>query len=172
MRKYFLLVLFLLSASLLYSQQLVRIGVLDLARVASTLSAGDSRALQEIDRLVRNFEEGLNNRRRDIDALEERRLHFILQSDEFNASRIEQQITNRREEMERYRSERHQYIENRRSRIGQSPEFFARILREIEFIAESEGFSMVFNSHDPNLLWWSKSVDITDLVINRLRPRN
>ncbi|MCL2792616.1 MAG: OmpH family outer membrane protein [Spirochaetaceae bacterium] len=171
MRKFFLFILFLLCGSLLYSQQIVRIGVLDYSRVISTLST-DTRALQEIDRLVRNYEEGLNNIRRDISSLEERRLHFLSQGDDINALRMEEQISRRREYMNEYTRVRLQQIEDRRRRIMVSPEFLAQILREIEFIAESEGYSMVFNSQDPNLIWWSHTVDITDLVIRRLRPRN
>ncbi|MCL2294777.1 MAG: OmpH family outer membrane protein [Spirochaetes bacterium] len=171
MRKYFLLILFLLCGSYLHSQQIVRVGVLDFNRVVSTI-AGDPRTLQEIERLVRNFEEGLNNFNIEIAELEDRRQNFLHNGDNFSASRVEQQITRRREELARFTRDRTREIENRRSRINQSPEVLARILREIEHIAESQGFSMVFNSQDPNLIWWSKSVDITDLVINRLRPRN
>ena len=171
MRKYFLFILFFLCGSLLHSQHIVRIGVLDYSRVISTLST-DTRALQEIDRLVRAYEEGLNNIRREIASLEERRLQFLSQSDDINALRIEEQIGKRREYMNEFSRIRLQNIEERRRRIMVSPEFLAQVLREIEFIAESEGFSMILNSQDPNLIWWSHTVDITDLVIRRLRPRN
>ncbi|MCL2705049.1 MAG: OmpH family outer membrane protein [Spirochaetaceae bacterium] len=172
MRKYLFFTLFLLSGSLLYSQQIVRIGVLDYSKVISSLSSGDSRALQEIDRLVKSYEEGLDNIRKDIASLEEKKLYFASQGDDFNALKMEEQITKKREYMNEYSRVRLQNIEDRKKRIMLSPEFLVQILREIEYIAESEGFSMVLNSRDPNLIWWSQSVDITDLVIKRLAPKN
>jgi len=172
MRKYFLFSLFLLCGSLLYSQQIVRIGILDYSKVISSLSSGDSRALQEIDRLVKNYEEGLDNIRKDIAALEEKKLYHASQGDDFNALKMDEQIIKKREYMNEYSRVRIQNIEDRKKRIMLSPEFLVQILREIEYIAESEGFSMVFNSKDPNLIWWSQSVDITDLVIKRLAPKN
>ena len=173
MRKYLLFILFLFCGSFLYSQhsqQIVRIGVLDYSRVISSLSSADSRGLQEIERLQKNYEDGLNKIRTEISDLEERRLNFIANGDDTNALRVEEQIRKRREYMNEYSRVNLQRIEERKRRVI-SPEFLAQILKEIEFVAESEGYSMVFNSRDPNLIWWSHSVDITELVIRRLRAR-
>ena len=42
----------------------------------------------------------------------------------------------------------------------------------IVFVAESEGFSFVMKKSDPDLVWWSPDVDITDAVLNRLSLMN
>ncbi len=171
MRKYFLLIIFLLSGPLLYSQQIVKIGVLDYSKVISSLS-GDSRALQEIDRLVKNYEEGLDTIKKEIVSLDEKKLYYANQGDDFSVLKMDEQIAKKREYMNEYSRVRLQNIEERKKKIMVSPEFLVQVLREIEYVAESEGYSMIFNSKDQNLIWWSQSVDITDLVIKRLKPKN
>ena len=43
------------------------------------------------------------------------------------------------------------------------------IVNQIQYVAESEGYSIIFDSKDRNIIWWTHSVDITDLVMKKLR---
>jgi len=52
--------------------------------------------------------------------------------------------------------------------LGSSSELAREILDKIQFVAETNGFSIVINRSDPNLLWWSYEVDITDLILQQL----
>jgi Skp family chaperone for outer membrane proteins len=39
-------------------------------------------------------------------------------------------------------------------------------------VAESLGYTLVFDTTNQNLVWWAQSVDITQQVIDRLRATN
>ena len=85
---------------------------------------------------------------------------------------MDEQIGKKEEYLKEYSRVRLKSIEDRRSRVMVSPEFLGEVLDKIEFVAESEGYSIIFNSRDPNLIWWSQTVDITDKVIQILKTRN
>lgn len=53
------------------------------------------------------------------------------------------------------------------SSFGQSRS--AIIRRAVAYVAESSGASIVFDSQDPNLLWFTKDVDITQKVVSRIK---
>ena len=43
------------------------------------------------------------------------------------------------------------------------------ILESIEFVAINEGYSIIYDAEDTNILWYHKQVDLTDKVIEHLR---
>ena len=55
--------------------------------------------------------------------------------------------------------------------LSLAPQFSAltRQFPDIEFIAVDEGYTLVVDSSDLNIIWYSTEIDITDLVIQRLR---
>lgn len=171
MKKYFLIVFFLFAAAAAFSDQIPKIGIINYTRVMSEIS-GSSRALQEIDRMIKSYEDGIASIRKDIATLEERKLYYLNSNDEFNALKMDEQIGKKEEYLKEYSRVRLKSIEDRRSRVMVSPEFLGEVLDKIEFVAESEGYSIIFNSRDPNLIWWSQTVDITDKVIQILKTRN
>jgi outer membrane protein len=49
-----------------------------------------------------------------------------------------------------------------------SDDFFRQMQEAIQFVAESEGYTVVLRSDSDGLQWWSVEVDISELVVNRL----
>ena len=43
------------------------------------------------------------------------------------------------------------------------------LLRAIEFVAINEGYTIVIDANDISVIWWSPEIDITELVVNRLK---
>ena len=60
-------------------------------------------------------------------------------------------------------------INNKIQGVYQSSTFTAEILDAITYIAESEGYSMIMRTQDPNILWYNQEIDVTELVLERLR---
>ena len=166
-----LMFLFLISVVSVFSEQIPKIGIINYSKVLSSFS-GDSRALQEIQKMITSYEEGVNVIKNEITSLEERLLYYKNINDEMNTLKMEEQIEKKQLYLKEYSRLKINNIEDRKKRLVSSPEFLGEILDKIEFVAESEGFSIIMNSRDPDLIWWSQSVDITDLVIERINQKN
>ena len=59
-------------------------------------------------------------------------------------------------------------INRLRENLQASSSLSAEILQAIEYVAEEEGYAVIYKAQDPNILFFSKDVDITELVIRRL----
>lgn len=164
----FLLIFLIIAASFVSAEQIAKIGIINYSKIVSAYS-GDSRSLQEIERMIKNYEDGVSSIKDDIYKLQERKLYYQNSNDDISALRIEEQIEKKKNYLKEYSRLRLSKIENKKSSLIQSTEFLSKILEKIEYIAESEGYSIIFNSKDPNIIWWSQTVDITDLVIERLK---
>ncbi len=168
MKKYSAFLFLLFTAVYAYSEQIPKIGIVNYSKVLSSVS-GDSRAIQEVERLVKNYEDGVAVIKNEITSLEERKLYFLNSNDEYNALKMDEQIEKKQQYLREYSRLKLANIEDRKKHFMSSPELLGEILDKIEYIAESEGYSIIFNSKDPDLIWWSQSVDITDLLIEKLK---
>ena len=168
MKKIILFTAIIFTAVYSYAQQIPKIGIINYSKVVSSFS-GDSRSLQEIERMIKSYEEGVNSIKNDISSLDERRLYYLNTNDELNTIKMEEQINKRKEYLREYSRIRLAAIEEKKSKLTQSTGFLMEIVEKIERVAEAEGYSIIFNSRDPDIIWWSHSVDITDLVIERLK---
>jgi len=171
MKKYILILVLLFTAFSVFPQQITKIGIINYSKVISSIS-GDSRALQEIERLIKSYEEGVSAIKNDITSLEERKLYYSNLNDEMNVLKMDEQINKKQQYLKEYSRLKLANIEERKKRLMMSAEFLGEILDKIEYIAETEGYSVILNSKDPDLIWWSHSVDITDMVIEKMNPKN
>ncbi len=172
MKKYLLIILiFFIYVSFTSAEQIAKIGIINYSKIISAYS-GDSRSLREIERMIKNYEDGVSSIKDDIYKLQERKLFYQNNNDDINVLKYEEKIEKKKEYLKEYSKLKRSKIEAKKNKLIQSAEFLSKILEKIEYIAESEGYSIIFNSKDPNIIWWSQTVDITDLVIEKLKaPR-
>jgi outer membrane protein len=60
-------------------------------------------------------------------------------------------------------------IESKKNTLLTSSDFSREIIKAVEYVAENEGFSIVFRKKDPNILYYNYEVDITEKVLEYLR---
>lgn len=152
-----------------YSEQLTKVAVIDLEKVFASYPQ-DADVFESIDLLRDDFEERINVYTQMIGDLDRKIDDALKVEDEITAERLE----NERNELV---SDRALYAEimNRRlmdayRRIASDGEGIVEdVLTAVERVATDEGYSLVLDSDDLRLLWYSKEIVITDLVINRLR---
>ncbi len=169
MKKYLILAAFcFIAVSLVTGEQIAKIGIINYSKIVSAYS-GDSRSLREIERMIKSYEDGVSSIKDDIYKLQERKLYYQNNNDEINVLKYEEQIEKKKLYLKEYSKLKLSNIEAKKNKLIQSAEFLSEILEKIEYIAESEGYSIIFNSKDPNIIWWSQTVDITDLVIEKLK---
>jgi len=150
-----------------YSQVISRVGVVDLSKIFSQYFR-ESVSFRKIEELQTTYEEERRSIINQIDKLKEDKLDAQRNSNESLVLRIEKQI----EEKQEYLKDYHSVMTNRINRLKESMQasssLSSEILQAIGYVAEQEGYAVIYKAQDPNILFFSKDADITDLVIQRL----
>ncbi|HKK49081.1 MAG TPA: OmpH family outer membrane protein [Alkalispirochaeta sp.] len=148
------------------AEQLTTVAVVDIDEVYNSFYR-DSQGVRELERLRQEYQEEIDREVDQLEELEERRA----QAQDRGTQRRIDQLTQEIEELERYLQEltrrRRQQLEERQESLL-SDDFFRQMQEAIQFVAESEGYTVILRSDSDGLQWWSVEVDISDLVVNRL----
>ncbi len=153
------------------AEQITKVAVLDYTRILSAFYA-DSAEARRIEEMKTVFAEEVRRLQVEIQDLEERKLEAENRGNSRNALDLDSRIQDKKQYYQEYVRVRGNQIQQSSANLGSSSELAREILREIQYVAESNGFSIVLKRSDPNLLWWSYEVDITDLVLQRLMSTN
>lgn len=165
LRALFILVGLFIPA-LVSAEQLTTVAVVDIDEVYNSFYR-DSQGVRELEQLRQEYQEEIDREVDQLEELEERRAQAL----ERGTQRRVDQLTEEIEDLERYlqeltRRRRQQLAERQESLL--SDNFFRQMQEAIQFVAESEGYTVVLRSDSDGLQWWSVEVDISDLVVNRL----
>ncbi len=160
-----------LSAFTLSAEQITKVAVLDYTRILSAFYA-DSAEARRIDEMKTVFAQEVRRLQEEIQTLEERKLEAENRGNSRDALDIDNTIQDKKQYYQEYVRVRGNQIQQSAVNLGSSNELAREILKEIQYIAETNGYSLVLKRSDPDLLWWSYEVDITDLVLQRLMSSN
>lgn len=166
-----LFIAFAASCGMVSAEQLTRVGVIDLSQIVASYFK-ESQAYRELDEMSQQFESEKQRILNEIDQLEYRKIDAKNRGDDSEALRLDNEVFSKKNYLQEFIRIKSGQISKKRDSLMESPTFLAELLTEIQYIAETEGFTLVFRSKDPNLLWWSSEVDITDKVLKRLREKS
>ena len=166
------LLLNLLCLGFVHSQMITRMAVVDLPRVYTTFFQ-QSRAVREFQQRSERVQADIDRMQKEIQDLRTRHADAILKDDQTEMLRLETQINRRTENLREFYQTRTTELDNQRKNLMQSSSFLNQVHDEIRFIAESEGFTAVFDiKSTPGIIWHSPTVDITDKLIQSLQNRS
>lgn len=171
MKKTLLIISFILLGSALFAQQITRMAVVDYSRLISVYYQ-DSRKIKEVEDFENEIIEELASIADEITELEDRRIDAQRNGDENGVIILEEQIEQKKQYQQDFLRVKKTQLNNMREKYASSLSMTTEIYDAIVFVAETEGFSFVMKKSDPNLVWWSPDVDITDQVLNRLSLLN
>ena len=161
--------LFCASVTAYAQQQIPKIGVIDYSRIVQQMMP-NSDQLQEIKKIKQAIEDETTAIEAEIAALEKDK-RKIESRNRFNdnTEEIDEQISSLRYYLNQFVAEKNKELEEKKVLVPDTTEILSRIVNQIQYVAESEGYSIIFDSKDKNIIWWTHSVDITDLVMKKLR---
>jgi outer membrane protein len=171
MLKKVLIFLLLNVSCVLYGQQLTRFAVVDLQRVYTTYF-NESRAVREFEERSNRVQSEVDRRTREIQELRGKHAEAVLQDHQSEANSLELRIQRMTDALRDYYQTQTAILERQMAQLSQSSSFRSQVYDGIRRIAESEGYTMVMNKSDPNIIWFSSTIDITDKLIQNLRARN
>lgn len=152
------------------AQQIPRVGIVDLQRVTTTYFR-ESAAL-------RSFEDERDRVQRQQARLEAEILDFEARKVEAEeadnnaqALRLDEELFDKRQHLRNYLTVKNRQLSAMVARLAESDEFLTKMTGAIEFVAESEGYSIILNRDNDLFLFFVPEVDITELVIAELARR-
>lgn len=164
-------VLFLLlffTAATAMAEKLTMVAVVDLTKIVSDYFK-ESTEWREIDELVRRTEETVRTQMNELNALKQQKIDAENSGDELLTLKLDEQIRKKQEYIQEYNKIMSDRIQSRKDNLLTSSDFSREIIRTVQYIAESEGYSVVFRKKDPNILYYNYEVDITNKVLDHLR---
>ena len=164
----FLLVFAYCCAVSISAQQLTRFAVVDLPKVYAAFFR-ESRAVREFEERSAGVQTEIDKMTREIQELRSKYADLVTQGEQSQALRMETEINRKSEFLREYYTVKTAELNDQRKRLSQSGSFLEQVYGEVRYIAESEGYSMVFNlTENAGILWHSPTVDITDKVVQNL----
>jgi len=167
-----ILLLGVLCTGMIFSQQLTRIAVVDLPRVYTEFFR-ESQAVRDFEERSARVQSEVDRMQREIQELRSRYADAVMFNIQVEMLRLEAEINSRTENLRVFYQIRTAELARDRRDLMQSDMFINQVHDEIRYIAESEGFTHVFDfTNTPGMIWYSPTFDITDRLISSLRTRN
>jgi outer membrane protein len=160
------MVLFIVPGTEVGAQQISTVGVVNITQVYNSFYR-DSQAVRDLERLRRQYQQEIDDQVRDLENLRDRLFTARSSGNDRRADQLEEQSLEMQRFLEDLTSRRRQQLEARQQQLL-SDEFLQRLQSAIQFVAESEGFSLVIRSDADGLQWWSSEVDVSNQVLQRL----
>lgn len=148
------------------AQQISTVGVVNITQVYNSFYR-DSQAVRDLERLRRQYQQEIDDQVRDLENLRDRLFTARASGNDRRAEQLEEQLLEMQRFLEDLTDRRRRQLESRQQQLL-SDEFLQRLQSAIQFVAESEGFSLVIRSDTEGLQWWSSEVDVSDQVLQRL----
>ena len=157
-----------------FSEQLTKVGLLDIEKVYS-IYFRESKTVKEFQERQANMLQELSRIDDEILLLENAKLDAERKNDGQTALKLDQEIFEKKQYREDYKRIKTQQLKRMSEELYQSNEFLDELLEAINFIAESEGFSLILNNsrqYRSFFFYYTKEIDITEKVIEELMRRS
>ncbi|MBN1412469.1 MAG: OmpH family outer membrane protein [Spirochaetales bacterium] len=163
-----LLIIFHLSAVLLYAaQEITKIGVIDISEIYTTYFK-DSRAVRELEELKQAYSKTIENTNKLINDLENKKLEASRAGKDDEVLKYGQQIQDKTDYLRDFRRIKSQEIKSKEQKLNISNEFLQEIADAIQKVAETEGYSLILKKNDPYIVYQTNETDITAKVLEYL----
>jgi outer membrane protein len=150
------------------AEQLTTVGVVNISTVYNSFFQ-DSLAVRELEELKESIQQELDGHVAILRDLQERKLEAETAGREDEALRLDEEIYEKTQYIQDFQAIKQRQLYDRQQRLYNSDSFLTQLQNAISAVAESNGFTIVVSANDDKLIWWSQEVDITDLVLERLR---
>lgn len=161
-------ILFCVSVSSAFSQQITKFGVVDTAKVYNAYFR-NSAPVRNFEKKKSEFQAEINKKTDELRALQQKKLEYEKDGKEAQALKVESEILKKKEYLTEYTNAKNVELDTLQRSLQTSDDFYKKLYNTLSRIAESGGYSMILSLQESNaILWYSNSVDITSQVISEL----
>lgn len=168
MKKSVLVLLLLFSAlAAVSAEQITKVGVVDLDSIFNRYFAS-SKGVRALEEKKKNFLNGRDERSAEIAKLEEKKLKAQNDDNQDLVLQLEGEISLKVQQLKDYNRVMLNQLKMDQEELMRQSDFSRELKAEITNIAQTQGYSLIIYRNDPNLLYYSSEVDITELVLQAL----
>lgn len=147
---------------------LTKFGVIDTSRVYNAYFRNSTGA-RNYEQKKADFQAEVDRMTEELRTLQSQKLELEETGDVDGAASIEETIKTKTASLTQYTKTKNIELENLKSNLESSDEFYNNLYKVVEKIAESNGLSLILSLQQANaVIWYSESVDITQQVIDSL----
>jgi outer membrane protein len=158
----------MVSVSGLFAQQITKFAVVDTSRVYAANSR-NTISTRNYETKRAEFQKEIEKQTDELKKLQSQKLEYEKNGNSAAASRTDAEIRRKSEALTEYSNSKNAELEKLRNDLQKSDPFYGRLYETLQKIAESEGYSLILSLQQSNgILWYSPTVDITDMVITAL----
>lgn len=168
MKKIITILLFVTLPFMAAAESLSKIGVVDISKVLENFPT-DSSAFRKLDLLKLEYDDKLPEYLRNLQDIEQRLLDVQEEGSEYQIASLEREVEDYKNFIRTWRDTMIKRINTARENLADGSPIIIDVMKAIEWVAINEGFTLVFDAAERNIIWWSMEVDITEMVIERLR---
>ncbi|MBN2617051.1 MAG: OmpH family outer membrane protein [Spirochaetales bacterium] len=166
MRK-ILLISFILILTNSFADELTKVGVVNVNEVY-TRFIKESADARKFDEYKKTIQEEISKRRIEIDQIDK---ELIEARDDDNidlVAQLESELQIKKINLQEYTRYKNMELNARISSDATKNDFSKKFEEAIKRVGMQNGYSVIFQSSDPNLIWYHNDVDVTELVIKAL----
>lgn len=155
-------------AGLASAEQLTTVAVVDIGKVYATFFK-DSQSVRDLEKLQQSVQDELNNLQEKLKTAVAERYKAQQDNRPEEVLRLEKEIVSLKNFITDYKSIKSAEIKKARENLTKSDSFMTQLAEALKFVALEGGFSLILDMENPDLLFWSPDVDVTDKVLERLK---
>lgn len=149
------------------ANDLTKVGVVDINKVY-TRFIKESADARKFDEFKQSIQEEISKRKIEIDQIDKDLIEARDDDNEEGVAELESQLSIKKINLQEYTRYKNKEL-NARISSDATKEDFARSLQEaIREVGLQNGYSVIFQSNDPSMIWYHNDVDVTELVIQNL----
>lgn len=164
----FVLMFLLLSTLTVFGSQLSKIAVVDVGRILKSYYR-ESSGIREYDSIKEEMTKGLTQIQEEIDDLNLQISEAEAQEDSKKVEGLQNRLKKQLDYKQEFFRSMSSKLASKESNLDLNSRFYSVLYKAIQYVAESEGYSLVLKTSDTNLVWYHTEVDITDKVIARIK---
>lgn len=160
------------AAGFAFGQQVTRIAVVDLSRVISACSQ-DSQSVKEFERKKSQVQTDIDKMSGEIMRIMSLKADADKAGDKAASQKYREDIDRRTKSLQDFVNAKQAELDEEAKKLASNDAFSQRLYKQIQNIAETEGYSLVINLKSSDsvmnaVLWYSPMIDITSSVIQAL----
>ncbi len=161
-----------LLGTLVFSQQITRVAVIDLQKVYMTYYK-DSQAVRAFEEEKQRINDEIKRLGDEIKVLQARRLEIIASGDAIALKSFDENLYRKAQFLSDFVKVKQTDLDSKAAALAKGDAFVQMLYRTVQSISEAEGFSLVISSRNADdagssVIWFSPMIDITDKVIQAL----
>lgn len=153
------------------TQEITKVAVIDLHKINSSFRT-ESKSSRDYEQKKAKYANEIKKLQAEIIDLKNKKLEAMQSNkNEKTIRKYDSLIISKSNFLKEYAATKNEELKILLNKLLASDAFYSAVYKAIQTVAEREGYTVVLNLQEQSsgIIWYSQTIDITDLVINQLK---